>query len=75
MFSKLNWNMDCLSYFFRCKLFGIDTPECRRNMYSVDFVHNNINCSSILVQLNDHNGNFRQNNHSNVSNNGCISCI
>ena len=46
MFSKLNWNMDRPSYFVRCKLFGLDTLECRRNMYSVvfvrDLIHNNI---------------------------------
>ena len=77
MFSKLNWNMDRPSYFVRCKLFGLDTLECRRNMYSVvfvrDLIHNNIICSSLLAQFNF----FRlKQNRSNVSNKGSLSgCV
>ena len=64
--------------FVRCKLFGMDTLEYRRNMYSVvfvrDLIHNNLNCSSTLALENFH---FRLNlNRSNVSNNGYLSrCV
>ena len=55
MFLKVNWNIDWPSYFVTCKLFCVDTLECRRNMYSVvfvhDLIHNNLNCSSLLAQL------------------------
>ena len=77
MFSKLNRNINRPSYFVRCKLFGMDTLEYRRNMYSVVFIRD-----LILAQLSFYspqrslreNFPFRLNlNRSNVSNNGCLS--
>ena len=86
MLSKLNWNIDRPSYFVRCKLFGRDTLQFRRNMYSIvfirDLIHNNLNCSSLLAQLSFYspqrslreNFHFRLHlNRSNVSNKNIIS--
>ena len=55
LFAKWHCNTERPTYFVRCKLFGIDSPECRRKRYSIifsrDLVHSYIKCSSLLGLL------------------------
>lgn len=56
VFFKLNWQIVKPSYTTRCALFDLSSLECRRKVYSVNFIrdliHGHINCTALLERIN-----------------------